>query len=863
MGGGRGPARPVALLFALPLALAAAAAPAAAQQDTALTELAVEVRIPHGPDSLFIALARSDSAVLLPVRPLLDLVEIRITELVPGRRLAARLGDPPVPFGFDTEPPRAWRGDSALALGPRDAVWRDGELYVTTGALGAALGVEMLMDWSELLVQIANADSLPVMQRLERDRRRALLLRSRESTPLDSLPLAGAHTAFADGLAVDWAVTTASRAPLDNSGLQLGIGASILGGGLDVLSTTTRSPAGTSTQTYASWGIAWEDRPWLRQIRLGDITSGGPRGTPVRGAVVTNVPYLRSSDFASQQLFGALPPGWEVEVFRGDQLLGFTPVDSTGRYGVAVPLVYGPNPVQTVAYGPHGEVRRFDRTFVVPFERVPASRFEYNLGGGQCRGQPCAAAANADLRYGISNRVTAEAGLDAYWRDSLPDLTHPYGLVNVAITRPLAVTGELVARGYARGRLDVDPTPDFHFDAALTRFDTSVVQPLLGSALVAHQGDWSLFWRPGVVTSELFVQAGGRYQRGASRTHTGTRVSLTTRLLGARTAVQVRYDTDRPAGGLTAVLGALDVGSNGVVSRGRFQGTFLRGSASLECRGAALGSCAARLARWSAGIGRQVARVLRLDAGLRHEAGAGLALEVTLTAAFPWMRATSRNSYSDASVSGTQLFEGTVLWNTRLHQLELSNGRNLGHAGVAGMVYFDANANGMYDEGEPGLGGVQVRVGSDVVVTDSLGRFRVWDLVPFENASVEVDSLTLTNPLWYAARQAVRVQPGPNAFRYVTIGVLEGTEVNGRAEVDGRPLAGAPLVFADRHGHEYHVTTFTDGTFYVMRLPPGEYDVGPAYQLLEAMHATAEPLHITVLRGGTMRLDGVVVRVHR
>ena len=851
-----------ALLNCLSIVLLATPSVAFAQQDTSLTEIGVEVKVEHGPDSLLIGLQRADSVVLLPLRQLLGLLEIRSTEVVPGKRFAARLGEPPIPFAIRAEDSTCTRGNLRFPLAPGDAVWQGDELYVATPLLTVLLGTEVVMDWSELMVRFDGAASLPVVQRLARERRRAVMLRRGASdasvTDLTTAP------PVLDGLAVDWSLTSSSREPLDNSTLQLGLGAAVLGGGLNVQTTQAHTPNGTTSETFATWSIAWDDRTAIRQLSAGDVITGGPHGFPVQGVNVGNVPYLRSATFATQPLFGRLPQGWEVEVYRGEELLGYTPTDTAGRYTVGVPVVYGQNPLETVAYGPGGEVRRSGRTFVVPFDRLPGRHFEWNLGGGACRGTRCQAAGNADLRYGVSDRLTIQGGMDAFARDSLDDLLYPYAQGSFAITRPLAFTAEYVGNALARGRFDLDPSSDLHLDLGYTGYDTSVTDPLIGSRLIARQAESNLFWRPGLMHGDLFIQAAAVWQEGQLRTRRELRTSATTRIIGARWALQGRYSQTSGNGG-QVVLGAVDGSIDGIVTRGPAKNTFLRAAGSLECLGTSLNGCGSRITFWTVGVGRQFLRVFRFDFGLRKDFGlGGTSIDLNLTAGLPWMRATSRNGFSaDGDYSGTQVFEGSVLWNRRQGKVDVANGRNLGRAGVVGVVFVDANGNGAQDRDEPGLPDVALRVGTNAVVTDSLGRFRAWDLVPFVNTTVEVDTLSLANPLWYPVAAIQRLPPSPNAFRFVSVPVREGGEVNGRVEFDGRPLSGARVVLTDQAGRVHEVTTFSDGAFYVMRLAPGSYEVRVSPDLVSSLRSAQESVYIRIPDSGVMRVDDVVLRVRR
>ena len=117
------------MTLVLAVTCAAVARPVAAQQDPAWTELIVQLRIVRGPERVVVALGR-DSVVYLPLRQLLEMAEVRVTELVPGRRLAGTLEPGAIPYWFDTELATRGRRDATGAMAPGDAEWRGEGLYV-------------------------------------------------------------------------------------------------------------------------------------------------------------------------------------------------------------------------------------------------------------------------------------------------------------------------------------------------------------------------------------------------------------------------------------------------------------------------------------------------------------------------------------------------------------------------------------------------------------------------------------------------------------------------------------------------------------------------------------------------------------
>jgi hypothetical protein len=180
---------------------------------------------------------------------------------------------------------------------------------------------------------------------------------------------------------------------------------------------------------------------------------------------------------------------------------------------------------------------------------------------------------------------------------------------------------------------------------------------------------------------------------------------------------------------------------------------------------------------------------------------------------------------------------------------------------------MDANANGKLDTGEYALPDVQVTVGLYSQKTNSHGQYRLWPLSAYDPVIAAVDTTTLASPLWIPSFSGIQLSPLPNRFTSLDIPVLSGGIIEGRvnrATPEGpQGLAGATLVL--RHpatGKERRVTTFTDGSFYVMGLRPGDWvlEVDPA--LLQGLRATSDPIRIvipSIVEGAT--IGGLELRV--
>jgi len=810
----------------------------------------VELRLGHVAGRT-VATFRVGTEVLVPLTQFLQLAEIRYRLSAAGRVEATV--DPGnrrlvIDAGGDTMSYGARR----VRLEPEYRSFRDGELYVGAERLGDLLGSPFVVDFSELTVTLADPGDLPVARRLRREAARTALLRPREMARPDLL-LAAEHPRW-DGLVFDYSLLAPSGDPLAGSGYTGALGADAFGGSLELSAASVGRAADGVVQIAGSWTGVWRDHRWLEQLRLGDGVSTGPVLRSLRGVSITNAPFVRPSLIGIQRYEGALEPGggWSVEAYRGGQLLGFDSVDATGRFSVPVPVRYGENPVDFVAYGPLGEIREFNQTFRVADELLPAGRFEYGVSAGSCRGTLCGATANIDLHYGVSERWTVRGGLDRFWRDTLPDLTHAYASVVGSPSTTWTVTLDGVTAAFARAGLRYEPSIDRRVTAEYTRYAGGTIAPVLTPLGARSRLLLFGFWRP--IRRAGFFFFDGTLDRQTSLTGTTTfvRVESSTEGRAVRALPFARFERDAPRGvpGVTRWF----AGANAFVlpraALGPVLGPiWLRGGGEIETDGPL------RLSSYSLLAARPVGAGLRVEAGVSWLRGsAGPVLSLSFTSYLSAVRTyTTVSAPAGGTVSGTQYVQGSLLWDRATGRLTTAPGPSLERSGVSGRVFLDENADGVQNPGERGIPGVRVRVGTSTAVSDSDGEFRVWDIVPFEPVSVQVDSLSLSSPLLVPAFASALLEPGPNRFRGLNIPVVQAGVVEGRVSRDegGRRVGvpGVTLRLTDRRrggGAGQRFTTFSDGAFYVLGVKPGDYDLTVDAAVLDALQATAAPLRVTL-----------------
>ena len=215
----------------------------------------------------------------------------------------------------------------------------------------------------------------------------------------------------------------------------------------------------------------------------------------------------------------------------------------------------------------------------------------------------------------------------------------------------------------------------------------------------------------------------------------------------------------------------------------------------------------------------------------------------------------------------SQFVQGSVLYDPARRQVAFASGPSLERAGISGRVFLDGNGDGRWQPDEQVIPGVRVRAGFVTALSDSSGRYRIWNLPAFEPVLVAVDTTTLASPLWMPAYGSVSVETGPNRFRGLDIPIVPGGVIEGRAvrqAVDSTvSLPGAPLLLR-RHGSSQttRLVTFSDGGFYLIGVKPGEYELSVDPAVLGRLGLRSQPITFTVpssAEGATV--DGLELRM--
>jgi len=594
--------------------------------------------------------------------------------------------------------------------------------------------------------------------------------------------------------------------------------------------------------------------------RLTGATAAG------RGAVVTNRPLTARTSFDRTRIEGDLPTGWEAEIYRNGELLGFAKSDGSQRYVFEdVQLLYGENRIRVVLYGPQGQVREREELLNVGQDNVPRGKTWYWVGANQpgrdlitLEKPPDAAAlpkaqGAVSVEHGLDDRtsvgVLARAMLVGDKRLTFVEGTvrRSVGGAILEVSAARGSNGGTAAHAQLLGKLgpvyvnaEALIANDFHLrggEAESSREGRIALDaPLkIGKATLPLHGEAHLIDRPD----------------GSRTLDAATRLSASIDRFNLSGSLGYRRDYlakgPSPPGEMYTEL----------LASGHIGEVRVRGQTDFDIAPIARFKSAELSAYWSASERSDWEAALAYD-GPQKRARARLTHILRL------------DSFALA-LTGEAASDGAVAVGFNLNfSLDPRHGFSLSRQPLAegGMVHAtvfqDLNANGLRDAGEPLEKGAVVTTGTTQSVrkTDASGTVTIGGLSPYVAVPVSVDLTSLEDPALVPKKAVQVIVPRPGVPAEVEIGLVGGGDIEGALMKSGElGFEGVDLELVDSAGRVAGTArTDFDGFFLFERVAYGNYALRVAATSAAAAKIASDlgvPVHVTadksVVRLGSIR----------
>lgn len=726
----------------------------------------------------------------------------------------------------------------------------DDDIYVDVRMLADWFPIDIKFELSNLIIRFKSREPFPIEQKLSRSSRRSKILSKKEAQESRFPKLPQPYQL------ISW--------PVSDSSMQFSFRKSDSGDTRSINQTTfmTAEVGKLSAELF----LNADDQSFIPQARLkvgrkdpngellgdfeatefamGDVSTPS---TPLvatsnlgRGVFLSNLPLDNPSEFDRITLDGELPTGWDVELYRNEVLLDFRTSRADGRYVFEdVPLLFGVNVLRIAFFGPQGQTRNDIRQIRVGPDQTKPGEFRYRFAANQQGRQLLIGDVDTTTEDGTEGKLNL---LGEFSTGITRNLSFAASFTSVPLedgTHQYVTASTRTAIGNVFGRLDVvrDLSEGWALQiGAQTSFAgiTTIAEHIRLYDFESGQYEPSSDPTEHETTARLegtvkipglaqipFSFSGTHEQTRAGTTSTSLNNRLSTAISGASITNSLRWQLDKSETSKTTT-----VDGNFLVG-GRLQDVRVRGQLSYAVTPDPDISTGSVSADW------RVNTDLNASAGVTKDfsddgattLSSGLNSTFDLAAVglnFDYSTANDLNARLNLSFSSTR--------DPRSGKLVV-RAESMADAGsISVRVFLDENYNGVFDEGDTPLEGIQFKAdgSSEKPKTGKDGIAFLSGLETYRNIDIELDKGTMEDPYWVSAPEGVSVvlRPGIAAqaeFPVVTTGEIDGTVYrrNGEWANEVRDVI-VQLVKAD--GSVAHQTESAYDGFYLLDfVRPGTY----------------------------------------
>lgn len=803
--------------------------------DENVEEIVVNFRVPKLINQDIFVLY-DGSTIYLPLTRVFELLGIHVDADFEARRFQGDFVTQDNPYFLDLNADRASCHGSESALPQAVYILSETEVYLRVDQFPVIFQLPMVFTFSDLSVYLRPDRDFPAYQKLQR-RMAHEQLRKDQTAEKYVRRLPRTRDAL-KGAAVDWQLSSSASGSRRLHNVGLSAGAMVLGGDLS-LSGTANSETGVDSEELSYlWHYHVSDRSGITQVDLGHLFTTGPYSRALVGGLITNKPVVQRRVHQTIQVSDYVGEGWEVELYVNGQLIDFAYTGSDGRYDFLVDITYGSSRVELKMYGPNGEIRTDEDFVQVPFNLVPKGVFEYTVAGGQGqRTESDRWFVQGSSYYGILSNVTAgltsefEPGAheDSAQASYTADITYqPVGsiIVNTSYSPDYLVSGNANYRKL--GWVSANASFTKYFENELRNPGNREYSALLSASVPLR-----------IKNRSLAIRLHSLMNKFPTRTQWNVNYGLSTTIAQMHLNYLGRWDyrksPSRSEGDLSSRLFAT------------FHGwQWLLPQVQLEYN-----HSEQRFKRYGVALTKRVFRTGRLALSYERDPVSKtnqIMLTFNLYNAFATF--SSRVTKTDREVTFNQSQRGSILYDQEAGNVLFDRRNAVGMGSAVIRPFLDDNYNGLYDEGEEYLAGLRANIRGAGRRVHGEERLYYYDrLRPYDEYLIEIDEVSLDNPLLKPTAEHYSVVVNPNVVTSVEVPLVMGGEVSGyvRREraIDTVGVGGVRIALFNITTESLtEVSTFAGGEYYYLGIMPGTYRAYVESEQLEGTRYRVEPEYI-------------------
>ena len=750
-------------------------------------------------------------------------------------------------FALDVSASTVTIGGTTTTLEPSQIAVQPDDIYVASELLERWWPVKLKLDLSVLQLKVIPQEPLPLQLRLAREQMARTMGRSMapaRDLPIQPLPyqlysfptidqtwsLYGGRT----GDIKSWAAASTTFLSGDLLGLEASAYAYLGSTAGSTPESKFRLTLGRSEPAGVLFGRLPATTASAGNVLIPGMDHVSRSSATGNGIFVSNVPLSRPVNFGITSFQGDLQPGWDVELYFNDALVGYQQARPDGTYSFPdQALIFGENRYRLVFHGPQGQIRVETKTLQLDSSTVRPAELLYSVGaqrddqgfdrrqvqfeyGLNSQSALRAGLATIDLGPGRSGHSYVSAGLRAFLNGWLVSTDGVWcgecssGLVSLGINQRLAYGSVQLSQAFLRDfKSDLYSDPNKPIDSS-TRARLDLSLPL------APKRALPLTFQ---LRADRLRQGTYDYSASARATQSifGT---LVTQELSAQNADGVR-----------ALLTNLQLSRS-------IAGTSTRAQLSHALQPSA----------------RPKLGVLATDAALPG----GVRLNASVTRIFDTQDTTwalnlnrsfsqfalrtgfTRNS--SGAVSGSVQVFTSVARDERARKWRFGVLPQGSYGAASVRTFLDKNLNGVLDAGDEPIAGATFRVNgsTSMVKTDEAGFAYIERLNAHRLTSIELNPASLEDSQWSPALRGAAFTARAGRLANIDFPVVVTADIDGYVYLERngqqRGVSDVMLHLYDTTGTLLtSVRSTGDGYYIFTGVRPGKYMIGVSPELIQRL----------------------------
>lgn len=717
-------------------------------------------------------------------------------------------------------------------LQPGELIKTPTNLYVAPNVFERVFGLNFLFYFRTLTVILNTKLNLPAIREMEQQSMRKTIENYGEKKA--DTTYERNYTMLHVGVA-DWFVSSTSDTKgKTNTRANLTLGGVLGEGEANVYFNYASDNTKKKFNSFYQWRRVDNDNKYLRQVSVGKVFAQATSRVfaPISGFQLTNTPTTFRRSFGAYRISDRTGPNWTVELYINNALVRYVRTDASGFYSFDVPLVYGNSEVKLRFYGPFGEEEQKEQFVRIPFDFLPAKRFEYSFTSGIVETEvkdPQSFFSRLNANYGVNKHITIGAGAENL-TDKTTEKTLKFVNTSFRLGSHLVFNGDHLfgvrSKGLVSYRLPSSLQIDYSFikyQKDQTIINTNFLQEQKASFFIPfHQKKINFF---SLLTLNKFTLPTAQFTTG-------------------------EYQLSSFFSGINANF-TTSAGFENRVNKYAFSTLSLTFNNKRRIRITPLLKYDYRL---------HEVNTVKLDAEktLKHQGlmnfsfeknfnGNVWLLSLGLRYNFNFAQVFFSTRQSNYSNIISQSAGGSLIYDSKAKFFGINNEFSVTKGGVIIRPFLDLNCNGIREGFEPGVFGLNLYInGGRLTKNLRDSTISILSLEAYTKYNIEFDKNSFENIAWQIKKKNISLVVDPNDLKQIEVPVAVFGEVSGnvyKKNPEGNEGIGRIVVnIYDSTSQLFtHVLTDVDGYFDFLGLPPGSYTAQIDSAQLRTLKLTATP----------------------